>query len=89
MNREVLSAGQYAELSSAYTQELLEVIRETDDIPWDCLLAGALAVVVTELAATLGGEMAARCCQQAGDDVRYFPAISDIPLLLARPKGSA
>lgn len=67
---------------------LTQLQRETG-IPFECILAGAHAQIVTMMTTTIGGPMAAHCCEAAASRVRNMPSLSAARLALCRTEGSA
>jgi hypothetical protein len=78
-----------AELAASYVaQAMLYAMSETG-ANLQAVLAGASAQVASEMAASLGGRMAALRLEGAADMVRNLPSASAYSLAFTPPEGSA
>lgn len=77
-----------AEQAASCIRECMALMRESG-MPWDCIIAGAHAEVISAMTLTFGGQMAAHCCTSAAERVCTLPSAADHALASARPAGSA
>ncbi len=77
-----------ADQAAACIRECMALMRESG-MPWDSIIAGAHAEVVSAMTLTFGGQMAAHCCTSAAERVCTLPSAADHALASARPAGSA
>lgn len=64
-------------------------LHEETGIPIHCILIGAHSQIVGMMSASVGGPMAAMCCEQAADRVRDWPSLDAVSLAYAQPSGTA
>ena len=77
-----------ADHAASCIRECMALMRESG-MPWDSIIAGAHAEVVSAMTLTFGGQMAAHCCTSAAERVCTLPSAADHALASARPAGSA
>jgi len=77
-----------AEKAAACIRECMALMRESG-MPWDSIIAGAHAEVISAMTLAFGGRMAAHCCTSAAERVCTLPSAADHALTSARPAGSA
>ena len=77
-----------AEKAAACIRECMALMRESG-MPWDSIIAGAHAEVISAMTLAFGGQMAAHCCTSAAERVCTLPSAADHALTSARPAGSA
>lgn len=67
-----------------------EVVRlHAAGLPIDAVLAGGHAQIVSQMAAIMGGEVAAEACLNAAARVRDIPSALAVQLAAAKPEGNA
>ena len=77
-----------ADQAASCIRECMALMRESG-MPWDSIIAGAHAEVVSAMTLTFGGQMAAHCCTSAAERVCTLPSAADHALASAKPAGSA
>ena len=77
-----------ADQSATFIRECMAMLHERG-LPWDSIIAGAHAEVVSVMVMTFGGQMAAHCCTSAAERVCTLPSAAYHALASARPAGSA
>ena len=77
-----------ADQAASCIRECMALMRASG-MPWDSIIAGAHAEVISAMTLTFGGQMAAHCCTCAAERVYTLPSAADHALASARPAGSA
>lgn len=80
---------QAAERVALTVQGAIRHLVQIEGVPLDVALSIAHGVVMAEIAASFGGDVAADCAQRAADRVAGWPAIVDGELAAMQPKGRA
>ena len=73
-----------ADQAASCIRECMALMRESG-MPWDSIIAGAHAEVVSAMTLTFGGQMAAHCCTSAAERVCTLPSAADHALASAKP----
>ena len=77
-----------ADQAAACIRACMVLMRE-QGLPWDAIIAGAHAEVISAMTLAFGGVMASDACARAADRVRDLPSGADHALACAPAAGSA
>jgi hypothetical protein len=77
-----------ADQAASYIRECMALMRDSG-MPWDSIIAGAHAEVVSAMTLTFGGQMASDACARAAERVYALPSAADHALACAPAAGSA
>ena len=77
-----------ADQAASCIRECMALMRESG-MPWDSIIAGAHAEVVSVMALSFGGQMASDACARAAERVYALPSAADHALACAPAAGSA
>ncbi len=77
-----------ADQAASCIRECMALMHESG-MPWDSIIAGAHAEVISVMTLAFGGQMAAHCCTSAAERVCTLPSAADHALACTRPAGSA
>jgi hypothetical protein len=77
-----------ADHAASCIRECMALMRE-QGLPWDSIIAGAHAEVVSAMTLTFGGQMASDACTRAAERVYAMPSAADHALACAPAAGSA
>ena len=77
-----------ADHAASCIRECMALMRESG-MPWDSIIAGAHAEVVSVMALSFGGQMASDACARAAERVYALPSAADHALACAPAAGSA
>ena len=65
------------------------VLMHESGMPWDSIIAGAHAEVISAMTLAFGGQMASDACTRAAERVCALPSAADFTLACAIPAGCA
>ena len=77
-----------ADQAASCIRECMAMMRQSG-MPWDSIIAGAHAEVVSVMALSFGGQMASDACTRAAERVCALPSAADHALACAPAAGSA
>ena len=77
-----------ADQAASCIRECMALMRESG-MPWDSIIAGAHAEVISIMTLTFGGQVASDACARAAERVYALPSAADHALACAPAAGSA
>jgi hypothetical protein len=77
-----------ADQAASCIRECMVLMRESG-MPWDSIIAGAHAEVISVMTLIFGDQVASDACARAAERVYALPSAADHALVCARPAGSA
>ncbi len=77
-----------ADQAASCIRECMALMHESG-MPWDSIIAGAHAEVISAMTLAFGGQMASDACTRAAERVCALPSAADLALACAIPAGSA
>lgn len=77
-----------ADQAAACIRECMALMRESG-MPWDSIIAGAHAEVISAMTLTFGGQVASDACARAAERVYALPSAADHALACAPAAGRA
>ncbi len=78
-----------ASLAAKHIRQAMEQLHLEAGMPWDSVIAGAHAEVISAMTLAFGGPQSAACCRAAADRVGNLPSSKVHALAFATPAGSA
>ncbi len=84
-----MNEDQQMEFVAAATRAFLDNLTHTWGLPPATVLASAHATIITEIAVSYGGKMAADSARRAAERVESLPSYREAPIAAMAPQGQA